>query len=391
MITNTGKTILAKYLIGSAPAYASHLALGVGPKPLGTSDTLGDYSGQTSLAFEALRIPITSRGYLYDEAGAANIVFSGELPGDQKYNFTEIGVYSGKSNPSAGSRESRTVYTFTESEGWEYHTGGTISSVGLVSGELTGASDDIINPTDLGGDEIVVFLGRSSDTTFSTQTRYEENEVPRFLDTALFIRGDISNITESAGEISYTVGDSHIHKNGLTLTFDKNSNQDELRFAFAVIKKDATQSEEAGRVRVIIEFASGDENSPTSYAKFEVNAATGDDDSSSPESGATINLVNNRYIVAKKTLSELTKSADFSWTNITSVRVFATVHETGSSTPSDKFYVALDGFRFENTTSQNPLYGLTGYTTIKTADGGGISKEINTSNIVEYRYGLDVA
>jgi len=391
LITNTGKTILAKYLIGSAPAYASHLALGVGPKPLGTSDTLGDYSGQTSLAFEALRIPITSRGYLYDEAGAANIVFSGELPGDQRYNFTEIGVYSGKSNPSAGSRESRTAYTFTESEGWEYHTGGTISSVGLVSGELTGASDDIINPTDLGGDEIVVFLGRSSDTTFSTQTRYEENEVPRFLDTALFIRGDVSNITESAGEISYTVGDSHIHKNGLTLTFDKNSNQDELRFAFAVIKKDATQSEEAGRVRVIIEFASGDENSPTSYAKFEVNAATGDDDSSSPESGATINLVNNRYIVAKKTLSELTKSADFSWTNITSVRVFATVHETGSSTPSDKFYVALDGFRFENTTSQNPLYGLTGYTTIKTADGRGISKEINTSNIVEYRYGLDVA
>jgi len=75
LITNTGKTILAKYLIGSAPAYASHLALGVGPKPLGTSDTLGDYSGQTSLAFEALRIPITSRGYLYDEAGAANIVF----------------------------------------------------------------------------------------------------------------------------------------------------------------------------------------------------------------------------------------------------------------------------------------------------------------------------
>jgi len=164
-----------------------------------------------------------------------------------------------------------------------------------------------------------------------------------------------------------------------------------LRFALAVIKKDATQSEEAGRVCVIIEFASGDENSPTSYAKFEVNAATGDDDSSSPESGATINLVNNRYIVAKKTLSELTKSADFSWTNITSVRVFATVHETGSSTPSDKFYVALDGFRFENTTSQNPLYGLTGYTTIKTSDGRGISKEINTSNIVEYRYGLDVA
>ena len=33
MITNTGKGILAKYLVGQAPAYASYIALGCGPKP----------------------------------------------------------------------------------------------------------------------------------------------------------------------------------------------------------------------------------------------------------------------------------------------------------------------------------------------------------------------
>ena len=34
MITNTGKSIIAKYLVGQAPAYASYIAIGCGPKPL---------------------------------------------------------------------------------------------------------------------------------------------------------------------------------------------------------------------------------------------------------------------------------------------------------------------------------------------------------------------
>jgi len=44
LITNTGRTILAKYLIGQAPAYASHIALGVGATPLDNSESFGDYS-----------------------------------------------------------------------------------------------------------------------------------------------------------------------------------------------------------------------------------------------------------------------------------------------------------------------------------------------------------
>jgi len=33
MITNTGKTIIGKYLLGQAPAFASYIAVGCGPKP----------------------------------------------------------------------------------------------------------------------------------------------------------------------------------------------------------------------------------------------------------------------------------------------------------------------------------------------------------------------
>jgi hypothetical protein len=121
LITNTGKNILAKYLVGQAPAYASFLALGVGKAPIDSGSEFEDYLEQESLDFEVLRIPISSRGYIYDERGVANIVFIGELPSDQRYEFTEIGVYSAKNNPAAGSLDSRMIYTFSESENWEYH------------------------------------------------------------------------------------------------------------------------------------------------------------------------------------------------------------------------------------------------------------------------------
>jgi len=91
-------------------------------------------------------------------------------------------------------------------------------------------------------------------------------------------------------------------------------------------------------------------------------------------------------------LGELVKSNTFTWNTINVIKIYAMVYDaTGSGTPSDDFYIALDGLRLENVTEQNPLYGMTGYTVIKTENGQTITKEANTSNLVEFRYGLDVA
>ena len=49
MITNTGKSIIAKYMLGQAPAYASYIAVGCGKKPLQTGNTIPDYSNKTNL------------------------------------------------------------------------------------------------------------------------------------------------------------------------------------------------------------------------------------------------------------------------------------------------------------------------------------------------------
>jgi hypothetical protein len=51
MITNTGKNILAKYLLGQASAYASYIAIGCGSKPLNSDAILGDYSNKERLDF----------------------------------------------------------------------------------------------------------------------------------------------------------------------------------------------------------------------------------------------------------------------------------------------------------------------------------------------------
>lgn len=392
MITNTGRTILAKYLIGQAPAYASHIALGVGATPLDSTDSFGDYSTKRNLNFEVLRIPISSRGYVYDEAGVANIVFAGELPGDQRYLFSEIGIFSAKSNPAAGAEDSKMLYTFSASENWEYHDSTSATSIVTrtdpLNGELEGS---IIDPLDGNSLPIPVFRTNSNNVIFNSDPRINRYELPRFLDRALLISGDMSYIEEYDGILSIkgsTVSEyygTHLHLTGIANNFNRNSSSDELRLAFSILDKDSSQSTtSAGRVggvRIILEFASSDALDPQNFARLEVDLDPSD-----------VDFVTNRYIVVTKTLGELAKSNTFTWNTINVIKIYAMVYDaTGSGLPSDQFYIALDGLRLENVTAQNPLYGMTGYTVIKTENGQTITKEANTSNIVEFRYGLDVA
>ena len=46
--------------------------------------------------------------------------------------------------------------------------------------------------------------------------------------------------------------------------------------------------------------------------------------------------------------------------------------------------------RLENIATTNPLYGLTGYSVVKTTDAETIVKSPNTSNYVEFRFSVGV-
>jgi hypothetical protein len=126
MITNTGKGILAKYLLGQAPAYASYIAVGSGPKALAsdavfTTGQKEEYSEKKSLDFEMFRVPIISRGYV-NENNTDKLVLTAELPTEERYEITEVGIFSAGANPSVGAFDSRVLYTFGSTEGWEQHT-----------------------------------------------------------------------------------------------------------------------------------------------------------------------------------------------------------------------------------------------------------------------------
>jgi hypothetical protein len=100
----------------------------------------------------------------------------------------------------------------------------------------------------------------------------------------------------------------------------------------------------------------------------------------------------DRYVIAKAKLEDLVKSSGFTWSNVNVVKIYVSVYETSEYGPllSENFYVALDGLRFENLTSTSPLYGMTGYSVVRNESSSTIIKESNSSNLVEFRFGLDV-
>ena len=386
MITNKGRNILAKYLIGQAPAYASFIALGVGKDPLAPDAPVEDYSDQTDLEFEVLRVPISSRGYVYDEEGRANIVFVGELPTEQRYEFSEIGIYSAKSNPVAGSLGSRMIYTFSESENWEYHD--ETAAVGIstyLEPLYLDQAQNVIAVTD------TAFRTSSNNALFSaSDLRIDSQQRPRFLDKALLLRGNMSKLNTGVSGLELEPNtetdyySSHIHYTGSTPDLNKNSPLDELRLAFSIVDKLDTQTGSIDSVKLMVEFASTDAVSPNNYARLEVDMSEADHD-----------FANNRYYVAKQKLEDLAKSAGFTWSNVNVIKIYASVYEQPENPAdpvvlSDNYYISLDGLRFENLTSTSPLYGLTGYSVVRTANERTITKETNSSNLLEFRFGLDV-
>jgi hypothetical protein len=388
MITQVGKNILAKYMIGHAPSYASYISFGCGAMPKGQADDLADedYSEKTSMDFEMFRSPIISRGYVTenvtDENGVvqlddvtgkplqySEIVFTAQLPTDERYEITEVGVWSAGSNPSVSANDSKVLFAFTESENWEYHTDTSSLPVEKINTALDEENEE--NTLEVAP---LVFEADSDNTFFDNQIRYGRNERPRFLNNSLFIRGDASTVTKS-GEVISASG-PHIHINGVSVNLDKNPGSDEIKVAFSLINKEADSSNPTD-VRMILELSPPETSESTEFARFKIDLSSVDGD-----------FNNNRYFVVTKRLDEIEKSQEFSWQAASVIKIYSSVIVDGQ--PSPDYYVALDGIRLENVSSKNPLYGMVGYTVTKTTDGLPIIKNANTTNMLEFRFGMDV-
>jgi len=383
MITNIGKNLLAKYLVGQTQSYASHIAVGCGPTPVASDGGFfNDYSSKKSLDFEMFRVPIISRGFV-NEDGIDKVVLTAELPTEERYEITEVGVFSAASNPVAGSFDSKTIYSFAETDNWLYQPFGSAAIEILpVYEPLDGESGNgVINQT------LNVFQTNADNRLFTQSDRVSRNERCRFLNNIIAIVGNDSTLTlNSSGKIQVGSGSKFIRLNETTVDFTKNSPLDELRLAFSVVNKVANSNTVPDNVKILLEFSYTGANSVQEYARFEV-----DIDHQGYVAGTAVDkrdLATNRYIVATKALKDLNKTDNFDWREVNVAKIYSCVTEAGS--PSDLFYVCLDGLRLENITSTNSLYGLTGYSVIKSVGSKPIIKSANTTNYIEFRFALDV-
>jgi hypothetical protein len=374
MITNTGKSIIGKYMLGQTSAYASYIAVGCGPKPLSGSEAYGDYSQKTSLDFEMFRVPISSRGFV-DDNGTSKIVLTAELPTEERYEITEVGIFSAGSNPSAGAYDSRLVFSFSETENWQHHTSESAVSIPSYYEPL----DQPLNDNVIANTE-TVFQTNSNNTIFYKSPRVENHERGRFLNNMIMIRGDDANLGYSSGHLVVNSGSNHIHLTGVDVDFTRNSPTDELRLAFSLVNKSGSILAVPDNVRILVEFASTDESSGE-FARFELNLTNG-------TGSGQYDFENNRYYIISKQLQELYITSNFTWNAVTVVKIYGSVIVSG--TPSDDYYISLDAMRLENTTTVNPLYGLTGYSVIKNTNGTTIVKDPNTSNYIEFRFSIGV-
>ena len=83
MITNKGRQIVAKYVLGQAPSFASYIAAGCGPRPLLNSASASISATRQSLDFEMFRVPIISKGFI-KEGNVEKLVLKAEMPTDTK-------------------------------------------------------------------------------------------------------------------------------------------------------------------------------------------------------------------------------------------------------------------------------------------------------------------
>ena len=386
MITDKGKSIISKYLLGQIPSYGSYIAVGCGARPLEpyVSGTLPDYSSKTELDFEMLRVPVSSKG-IVNEDGISKIVLTAELPTEERYEITEVGIYSAGFNPITGSSNSKSLLSFTQFENWKVNGSTTLNFVSepLDDPLIPNIVKDFftVNGQSL---ELDIFQTNADNPIFLNDSRYLRNERSRFLNNMVVMRGDSSTFTGSTG--SLVGAGNFIQLSGTSVDLSKYSTSDELRLAFSVLNKDGTDPDidtSKIAVRILVEFLAS--TVPSAYAKMEARVDHNNN-------GSSNDFDVNRYFVVNKELKDINITQGFPWKSVDTIKVYAQVL-TGASvanTVDDSYYLAIDALRVESKNNLNPAYGLTGYSVIRNIDSLPIIKSPNTSNYIEFRFSVDV-
>jgi hypothetical protein len=372
MITNNGRNIIAKYLLNQAPEFASHIAIGIGGNAISTSSSVSFLPDDKSLKFEVARVPVLSKG-LIKENGVEKIIFKAELPTDQRFNITEIGLFPADSNLLAENYDSRIISTFDQSENWVYTSLGSTNEV-LYKDDITfnflssGDIEDGFLQAEKYG-----FINNDSEI-FEFSQRRNRNEPPRYLNKSLLSVGTASiidsgfNVTSNAASAGY-----YLENNSINLNLGRNLPTDQIKLALSVINLDleANNGSPDGGVRIRLEFINNTPGNPKAYVNISIPFSE---------------LETGRYQIVTKSLSEFTAtSSAFSWSNVGGIRIYSCAVD---ATEPENYYILFDGLKFENISTPNPLYSLVAAEYLKTPDEYPVLKKENSTSYIEYRFGL---
>jgi hypothetical protein len=373
MITNDGKEIIAKTLLGQVPRYATHIACGCGGTPLNpseiqTEEELDLEKEKKTLDFETFRVPITSRG-LIKEDGQEKIVFKGEMPTEQRFLVSEVAIFPGSANTVAGQYDSKTLFTLIPNETWVLYstTSSSVINVATSSELSTGSgSISIFDPA---------YYILSADPIFDLDDRALRQEPPRFYSHSLALSGSSSFIDNQ-----FNIDPASFRVENASQTFDLSQNlpTDEVKLAISVLSRIASNSTNPETIRIVFDFVN---QVPTDIAFIP------------PKARLNIEIpgteLDNRYQIITKNLSDFILDDNFSWANINLTRIYlSALNNIGQ--PTNDYIVSLDGVRVENISTPNPLYGMVAYSKIRSDNSLPIPKPANTNNFIEYRLNIGV-
>lgn len=383
MITNKGKGLIARALAGQTASPFSYIAMGVGPQPTVVQTEPASFKTKTSLDFEAFRVPVSNASIVY-EGGLTKVALTASLPSAQRYEFSEVGVFSSEFNSLLTTEAPRMIYTFSFTEGWKYHTGTSVTDIPYVGS----VSDNGLDINAVPNDDKAVFLS-ADDSIFFTEDRKNQNM--RIYQDAPVIAGDMSTIAIDETppiDTEWTLGGDHIHVTAIPINLTKARQDDELKVAFSVMNKTyadiATLSAE--EVRIVIVFKDSDDSSL--YAKMQVKVSKGEVGVANQVPEDT-DFSANGYYVVKCPIKDLVTSPTFSWENITVAQIYVEVEPAPPKTSAD-YYVAIDAIRFDSQNDNNPTYGLAAYSVIQNASASTEVKNAQTESQLEYKIVLEV-
>jgi hypothetical protein len=305
----------------TALTYNNTFTITPGPNTILSNTTIGLEidPAKESLEFEMFRIPISSRGYVNDD-GTNKIILTAQLPTEERYEISEIGIYSAGSNPSARQYDSRTISAFSSEEPWDLIVGSTINSPEPVTtlAEAQAAvypniQISLINPQNQITLNNIAIKTTTANGLFSSSTRIARYERPRFLNNVLLLRGTSSNIYEDSDSskfVPYGDAPAFLQTIGQSVDLSQNSPSDLMKVAFSIIATNGSSNEVPNNARIVIDFSNSLGNE---FARLSVDAKN------------TESLFSdNRYIVATKRLDELFYSTgQFSWKNVNVIKAYA--------------------------------------------------------------------